>query len=169
MYVRTLVYSAVLWLTLIGWMPHVLAGWERGLGITPFQFWGQPWVAGVLFAASAALNLSAGYTMTRWGRGTPLPMDCANELVVRGVYRFVRNPMAIGGLGLAFAVGVGLGSLFVLLYAVVGGVVWDRWVRPSEEADLQRRFGEAYAEYCGRVRCWWPVWPKHSKASGAGR
>lgn len=155
---RTLLYSAVLWILLIGFAPWVLAKWERQVWVEPFTFPGQTVVAWLLFLAMACLNVLSGWTMTVVGKGTPLPLDCAKELVVCGPYRYVRNPMAIGGLGAAFSVGIWLGSYFVLLYAILGGIVWNAMVRPSEEADLKRRFGNSYEVYRTRVRCWWPRW-----------
>jgi protein-S-isoprenylcysteine O-methyltransferase Ste14 len=60
-------------------------------------------------------------------------------------------------------VGVGLwiGSWMVLVSAVVGGFIWDLFIRPQEEADLAARFGDEYREYCRSVRCWVPTIGRH--------
>ncbi len=52
--------------------------------------------------------------------------------------------------------GLYLGSSAVLLYVIAGGVVWNFLVRPWEEADLERRFGDEYRAYRAQVRCWIP-------------
>ena len=44
----------------------------------------------------------------------------------------------------------------VRAYVVAGGVLWHALVRPAEEADLERRFGEPYRAYRRHVRCWIP-------------
>jgi protein-S-isoprenylcysteine O-methyltransferase Ste14 len=52
------------------------------------------------------LLLFVGITIYSWcvwdfanfGRGTPIPIDAPKRLVVRGLYRYVRNPMYIGSL-----------------------------------------------------------------------
>ena len=49
-----------------------------------------------------------------------------------------------------------LQSWFVLIYVAIGGVWWERCVRPAEEADLTARFGDAYRGYRSRVRIWIP-------------
>ena len=54
------------------------------------------------------------------------------------------------------AVGVFVGSPLVVLYALAGGPVWNAFVRPWEEADLERRFGDPYRRYRAAVRCWVP-------------
>jgi protein-S-isoprenylcysteine O-methyltransferase Ste14 len=90
------------------------------------------------------------------GGGTPMPTDCPRELVLVGPYRHIRNPMAVAGLTQGVAVGLMLGSPAVILYAVVGGPVWHLFVRPWEEADLERRFGDPYRRYRAAVCCWLP-------------
>ncbi len=94
--------------------------------------------------------------MSKIGRGTPLPLDYAPNLVAKGAYSYVRNPMAISGIGQGLAVGLFLGSPLVLLYALMGAFIWQIIFRPLEETDLQNRFGEDYEDYCKNVRCWIP-------------
>ena len=130
---------------------------EDTLGVKRFHFSGQKPVAIAMFLISATFNLSSTLTMAVVGKGTPLPMDCASKLVVKGLYRYVRNPMAIGGLGMGFAIAVGLGSISVLIYVVAGMVFWNYFVRPIEERDLGARFGESYERYCDQVKCWFPT------------
>jgi protein-S-isoprenylcysteine O-methyltransferase Ste14 len=95
--------------------------------------------------------------MSRVGRGTPLPLDAASKLVVVGTYRFVRNPMAISGVGQGLAVALFLGSPLVLIYALMGAFIWQFIFRPLEEADLQQRFGADYENYRRAIRCWIPA------------
>ena len=113
----------------------------------------------MLFVLGGALGLTSGAVMAVRGRGTPLPADCPRELVVAGPYRFVRNPMAVAGLAQGVAVGIFLGSPVVVAYALAGGPAWHLLVRPWEEADLERRFGEPYRRYRAAVRCWLPRFP----------
>lgn len=135
--------------TLIGWLETRL-GWP---GFVPLPMIG--WGGFVLFSL---LGLYGGYTMSTVGRGTPLPMDCPNELVISGPYRVVRNPLAVAGIGQGVCVGLVMGSFAVVSYALCGAVLWHLFIRPAEERDLAARFGEAYADYRRAVWCWWPRW-----------
>lgn len=148
--------AVVFWTVFLGVLPWCIHRFEVELGIPGFDFAGQGLLGASLLAALAVLNLSAGYTMAVVGRGTPFPTATARELVVRGPYRYVRNPMAIGGLGAAVAIGLWLGSWLTIVYAVAGGVVWNTVARPLEERDLHARFGEPYAAYRDAVPCWLP-------------
>jgi protein-S-isoprenylcysteine O-methyltransferase Ste14 len=125
-------------------------------------------LAVVLFLGCSALNLSAGGFLSHRGHGTPLPMHCPRWLVVTGPYAYVRNPMAIAGLGQGLAVVLWLGSWFGLVYVALGGLVWQYIARPAEEADLKRRFGPEYDAYRSEIRCWWPrLNPYRAKPAGA--
>lgn len=114
-------------------------------------------VAGtVVLTAASALNATSAATMAFHGDGTPLPLATARHLVIRGPYRWVRNPMAIGGIGQGIGVGLLLGSPAVVGYALAGAGLWQVAFRAPEEADMAARFGDAYARYRDQVRCWIP-------------
>ena len=152
----TLAQSAVLWALALGVGPWVIVRVEQALGLVPAVAPGQRAAAAALFLTASGLNLASGVAMARHGDGTPLPTMCARRLVVRGPYRWLRNPMAVFGLSQGLAVALWLGSPGTVAYVVAGGVVWHALVRPLEEADLERRFGDAYGAYRRHVRCWVP-------------
>jgi protein-S-isoprenylcysteine O-methyltransferase Ste14 len=152
---RTLVQLTVFWGVFLFIVPPVLARLERSLA-PGVAFSSQGAVAAAIFLVASALGLGSAWTMVTVGRGTPLPLDGPRELVARGPYAVVRNPMAVAGLAQGAAVGLWLGSWLVLAYVVVGGVLWHVFVRPVEEADLLATFGEAYRGYRTRVPLWLP-------------
>lgn len=153
---KTLVQIVVMWTVALAVLPWLIGRVADAAGIARFRFEGQLATAIVMFAVVSAANLWAGVEMAWHGSGTPLPLDAPRRLVVRGPYRYVRNPMAMGGVGQGLAVGLGMGCWPVLAYAAGGGVLWNFALRPPEERDLLRRFGEEYGRYRDRVRCWVP-------------
>ena len=154
--VRTALQCALIWPLFLAILPAAVLLVEGRTGLPRFDFPAQPLVAALLFAAFSALNVMTGGVLAVRGRGTPLPLDAPAELVVCGPYAYVRNPMAVAGLGQGAAVAVWLGSWLVLAYVVAGIAVWQVVLRPIEEDDLARRFGASYARYQRAVRCWWP-------------
>jgi protein-S-isoprenylcysteine O-methyltransferase Ste14 len=110
----------------------------------------------IIIAAGAAIAVWCIFTFAFVGHGTPAPLDPPRQLVIRGPYRFVRNPMYIGaGMTLAGAA-LFYGPLSILIYAGVFFVATNLFVVLYEERTLRRTFGSDYEAYCRRVRRWLP-------------
>jgi len=90
------------------------------------------------------------------GRGTLSPADPPTTLVVRGLYRYVRNPMylCVSAIVLGEVLLAGSGALF--MYWAVWFLAANLFVRGYEEPVLRRQFGPAYEEYMRRVPRWFP-------------
>ncbi|MBS1787699.1 MAG: isoprenylcysteine carboxylmethyltransferase family protein [Acidobacteria bacterium] len=153
---KTLGQITIFWSFFLFVLPSLIHRVEIELGIPKFQFAGKAGLAVGLFGICSGLGLWSGVTMSWLGAGTPLPVDGTRQLVVSGPYAFVRNPMALAGLGQGLAVGIYLGSAMVMLYAVAGSLVWNFIARPVEEVELVEKFGEPYKWYRAEVKCWWP-------------
>jgi protein-S-isoprenylcysteine O-methyltransferase Ste14 len=96
------------------------------------------------------------------GRGTLAPWDPPRALVVRGPYRYVRNPMISGVVFVLFGEGLVLLSRPHLVWAVTFLGINALYVPLLEEPLLEQRFGEAYREYCRHVPRLFPrlrPWP----------
>jgi protein-S-isoprenylcysteine O-methyltransferase Ste14 len=154
---KTLFQAAAFWSVFLWLLPAAIYSLEE-TELTGWRFRCRTvsWVGGTLFILASALGLTSNVVMAVWGRGTPFPLDCPRALVTQGPYRCVRNPMAISGIAQGMAVGLYLGSPAVVLYALLGAGIWQWLIRPWEEADLERRFGEAYRHYRASVPCWIP-------------
>ncbi len=93
------------------------------------------------------------------GQGIPAPIDHPKELVVTGLYRYVRNPMYLGVLTILIGEVLTLGSRALLVYAAVWLLVVHIVILVYEEPNLRARFGESYEQYCAHVRRWVPGRP----------
>lgn len=84
----------------------------------------------------------------------PIKPENTSELVIRGMYRFSRNPMYLGLLTMLIGWAIYLGSLiafFILpLFVITLNI---QQIKPEEEV-LEKKFGEAYLAYKRRVRAW---------------
>ena len=135
-----------------------------GAGVAGPARFGAPQLAGLTVgAAGAAVAVWCIVTFALLGRGTPAPFDPPRRLVVRGPYRYVRNPMYLGA-GLALA-GAALFYEAGALWAYAGGflVLTHLFVVLYEEPTLRRTFGEDYETYCRHVRRWWPTTPPNAR------
>jgi protein-S-isoprenylcysteine O-methyltransferase Ste14 len=92
----------------------------------------------------------------RVGRGTQLPLDPPRELVVRGLYRFSRNPMYVGVLSLLGAQALYFASPWLALYAALLFCAFHSFVVLYEEPTLTGSFGAAYRHYHATVPRWLP-------------
>ncbi|MGV3605705.1 MAG: methyltransferase family protein [Planctomycetaceae bacterium] len=165
---KTLTQIALFWNVFLLVIPSQILQLEVLLGLDgwlPTNFAMQ--LAGsLIFGLFGILGGVSALAMAVEGHGTPMPQDCARDLVVVGPYRYVRNPMAIAGLTQAVGVGLLCGSAWVVAYALTGMLVWQLAVRPWEEADLVNRFGDSYRDYQKAVRCWIPTFPGYVAKRG---
>lgn len=126
-------------------------------GIPTVAELGPAQVAGVVVAtAGAAIALWCIATFATLGQGTPAPFDPPRRLVVRGPYRYVRNPMYIGGTLALCGAAAYYASWPLLAYALAFLAVMHLFVVVHEEPSLRTRFGADYEAYCAAVRRWWP-------------
>lgn len=153
---KTLTQIVVAWSVILLVFPYLITFFEDKLGVERLEFAGQKPIALALFVLLSIPGIWSAIVMSREGKGTPLPLDHATSLVVCGPYAFVRNPMAVSGIGQGLAVALFLGSPLVAVYALMGSLIWQLIFRPLEEDDLLLRFGERYGEYCIAIRCWVP-------------
>lgn len=110
----------------------------------------------------AAIYIWCAWDFTFAGRGTPAPIDPPKELVVRGLYRYVRNPMYVGILSILFGEALLLASWRLFIYTAVAFIIFFLVVVLYEEPILRQKFGESYRRYCKNVSRWIPWRLKNS-------
>lgn len=159
--VKTFAQITVVWSMILLVLPLIIVRIESKIGIPQFGFPMQIPLMGIVFVLVSSIGISSAIVMSKIGRGTPLPLDAAPKMVVSGVYGYVRNPMAISGIGQGLVVGFMLGSPLVIAYALTGGIIWQLIYRRLEEDDLVERFGSDYESYRDSVRCWIPNFARY--------
>lgn len=90
------------------------------------------------------------------GKGTPAPIEPPKQLVVSGLYNYIRNPMYIGVLLIIIGHFIWFGYWGLLIYAVVVWIAFNLFVRLYEEPNLRKRFGAEYENYLKSVPRWIP-------------
>jgi protein-S-isoprenylcysteine O-methyltransferase Ste14 len=134
-----------------GLVPWLLTGWEAGDPPLLLQLLGA-----LLVAAGTVALLEAFVRFVVEGAGTPAPVAPAEQLVVGGLYRHVRNPMYLAVGATVVGQALLLGRPVLLPYAAAFAVAVGAFVRAYEEPTLERRFGARYEEYRRAVPGWWP-------------
>jgi protein-S-isoprenylcysteine O-methyltransferase Ste14 len=103
-----------------------------------------------------------GLLLAGWGERTfaaeeteIFPTSPTNKkLVMRGPFRFTRNPMYLGLTLMAFGFALYFGTLPFYVVPVLLFLLCNFSFVPFEEAKMQRQFGDQYTDYLRRVRRW---------------
>jgi protein-S-isoprenylcysteine O-methyltransferase Ste14 len=153
-----LALRSLLWTILL---PGVVAGYVpwRYFGLSTAQIsWSDPLdVLGVALAAGGILLLAACiFEFARSGRGTLSPVDPPRHLVVRGLYRYVRNPMYLAVTLILLGEAALLHSLDLVIYWACFFALANVFVIVYEEPYLRSRFGVSYEAYTKQVGRWIP-------------
>ena len=140
--------GAIVWLT-----ADLPGGWAP-TGAADLRFW----IGVALAVPGFAVAVWTVRLFTSVGEGTPAPWAPPRKLVIRGPYRYVRNPMISSVLVMLAAESLLLGSWYVggwmLVFYVVNAIYFTR----VEEPALEARFGEGYRLYKANVPRWVPRW-----------
>lgn len=120
-----------------------------------------------LFLGGLGLVLYCSRLFARRGRGTPIPIDPPRQLVLAGIYRWTRNPMYIGQVGILLGYFLYFGEIMLLVHALIWALLVHGFVVYVEEPGLRRRFGDAYLDYTRRVPRWLglPRTPPHRSST----
>jgi protein-S-isoprenylcysteine O-methyltransferase Ste14 len=86
---------------------------------------------------------------------TPVPTHKpVRALVTTGIHGWTRNPIYLGMFLVYGGIGLAARSAWILLLTLPLAITIRYGVVAREEAYLERRFGDAYLRYKGRVRRW---------------
>jgi protein-S-isoprenylcysteine O-methyltransferase Ste14 len=147
---KNLLFTIVIPGTVAVYVPLLMAGTH------------QP-ATGVASAVALMLLIFGGaiYAWCVWdfaifGRGTPAPIDAPKRLVVRGLYRYARNPMYVGVLTVILGWAVLFQAKGLAIYAFIVAGCFHLFIASYEEPHLRRQFGKEYDDYCARVGRWLP-------------
>jgi len=140
--------------TVAGLIPFWISRWQfepSFFGFEPVRWFG---VLLILFAVPVLLESCARFAVE--GLGTPAPILPTQHLVVKGLYRYVRNPMYVAVVSIIIGQGLLLGNASVLVYAAVVWAPFFGFVLLYEEPKLRKTYGAEYDAYTARVPRWIP-------------
>jgi protein-S-isoprenylcysteine O-methyltransferase Ste14 len=153
-----LAFRSLLWTFLL---PGFFAGylpWRFfGLGRAEPDMTSPASLLGLACIGLGVLLLAACiFEFARSGRGTLSPVDPPRRLVVRGLYRYVRNPMYLSVTTIVLGEALLMRSTTLAIYLAAWFVGANLFVIGYEEPTLHRLFGASYDEYTRQVGRWFP-------------
>ena len=136
--------------TMAGLVPWLITRWSDARG----GFLGV--IGAALVLAGLAVVVACFARFVTEGRGTPAPVAPTEQLVVGGIYRFVRNPMYVGVTAMIGGQAMVFRSPATALWAGVFLATTAAFVTLYEQPTLQQQFGDSYDRYRRAVPGWWP-------------
>lgn len=115
--------------------------------------WESTLVGVAIMACAVGIVALAAREMGR-ARTTFIPGEQANALVTYGPFQRSRNPMYLSLVLFLAGLGVATVNPWLIALAPLLAIYLNYRVIKREEAYLQQRFGETYAQYKRKVRRW---------------
>jgi protein-S-isoprenylcysteine O-methyltransferase Ste14 len=151
---RTIVYAALFIGFLLVFLPGRLLA---ASGVTPpSELGGVQWAGMLVTALGGVLALWCVFTISVIGKGTPAAFDPPRRLVIRGPYRYLRNPMYLGAFIALAGAALYYRSWALAAYAGAFLIATHVFVVAYEEPTLRSKFGDDYERYLAAVGRWWP-------------
>ena len=151
---KTLIFTVLVPGTAAVWIPYRLVSSPGSRGSMPLGSFRYAGLAAML--VGVLIYLWCAWDFVFAGKGTPAPIDPPKELVVRGLYKYVRNPMYIGVLSLVLGQSLWFEAIGLLAYGGLVFLLFSAFVFFYEEPALRRKFGASYKRYCEMVPRWLP-------------
>jgi len=147
--------APIIFLTVIYYLSRVIDEYFN-LPKIPFNL--DP-IAYPLIIMGVIIIFSVFYLFINFGEGTPIPKQftskfATKKLVTNGVFKYSRNPFAIGMLMTLVGFGFYIKSYLMIILTIIlfiGGYLFIVYV---EEPDMEQRFGLQYLKYKKRVPRW---------------
>jgi protein-S-isoprenylcysteine O-methyltransferase Ste14 len=152
---RSIIYVPA-FILFFGWIALSVRVYDQRIGLM-LPLWTRP-VGIVLMNIGGILCLICISVFIIRGKGTPSVFDPPTEFVAIGPYKYVRNPMYIGGFISLVGFGLFHHSISILILSAVLMFLFHLFVVFVEEPQLKKRFGESYVEYKNSVKRWVLKW-----------
>ncbi len=149
---RALVTTILVPGSVAGLVPYLILRGSPSIESVPHSAASVIAIFGGLIGIAALLYCIWGFALH--GKGTLAPIDPPKVLVVRGLYRYTRNPMYLAVLLTLASEALLFRDFSLLVYAAIAFGCFHLFVRLYEEPHLRSVFGTSYEDYCSRVPRW---------------
>lgn len=150
--VKTLIFTIVVPGTALVLIPYFLLNLKFNfieLNFNYFKYFGI-----VLIILGILGYLSCAFNFAIIGKGTPAPIDPPKKLVIKGLYKYSRNPMYVSVLFVLLGEFIYFESEIIFIYLCILFLFFNLFVVYYEEPTLRKLFGIEYKNYCKKVPRW---------------
>lgn len=148
---RNLIFTVLQPGLVVGVVPYYILGGELPLS-KPWQF--HTYGAFIVIVIGLIIMLRCIVQFASEGKGTLSPIDPTKRLVVRGLYRYSRNPMYVGVMMILVGEAIVTASPSLWIYLSIIFLAFNLFIMLHEEPRLRKDFGDDYLRYCEKVRRW---------------
>ena len=110
----------------------------------------------IVYVLGLSMQVFTTSLFFRFAQGTLAPWQPTQKLVIRGPYRYCRNPMITGVVMMLLGEGLFFNALAILIWGCIFFLMNTMYFIFKEEPAMLARFGDSYAEYKRHVPRWIP-------------
>jgi len=98
--------------------------------------------------------LNSVFIFNKYGKGTPVPINPPKRLVIKGLFKYTRNPLYVCHLTILLGEFFVFGRILSLVYLGLMVISFHLYVIKLEEPELRIKFGKSYLNYLEKVPRW---------------
>lgn len=151
--IRNLFFTILQPGVVVGLMPYLILRYT-GREIVPAAWEANHFIGAGLIVVGSIIAGACILRFATEGKGTLSPIDPTKKLVIRGLSKYSRNPMYVGGMLIMIGETLFYWSLALAIYSAVVFIGFNLFIILHEEPRCRRDFREEYKEYCQRVGRW---------------
>lgn len=140
--------------TLAGLVPWLITGWQLQPPFLGLELARSIGAIMILAAVPGLIDAFARFALQ--GFGTPAPIAPPRNLVVTGLYRYVRNPIFVAVVAIILGQAVLIGDWRLIVYGALLWLAFHVQVVVYEEPTLKLTFGKEYEAFRAAVPRWIP-------------
>lgn len=154
--VFTVIFAPILFFFIFFEFPNYLVILNEHLGLPCWKIEVGKYIAAFLIGLGIMTWSYCWIIFAISGDGTIFPAAPPKRLVVKGIYRYSRNPIYVSIFAILFGIFLLKGHLLLLIYVPLCWIIFHLYIILREEPLLRRRFGDSYTQYCKSVGRWIP-------------
>ena len=155
---KSLIFVMILfWSFLFLVLPLISIILNEKIGLTKYNFNFLAYIGILTFITGIAFVILSSNLLIKEGKGSPIPSHPPKEFIVKGIYKYTRNPMVLGYILIVLGEYLFFGSTLLGIYVLLLFLLFHFYIIFIEEPELEKRFGDKYLFYKKSVPRWFPM------------